>query len=115
MVSDLNKDITNITYNFLNLPEHITVQGKGSISYVYDATGRKLRKSVTEGSTKTTDYVNNIVVENGQIQHGATEDGRFRSSIYTAGTIIFDYFLKDHLGNVRMVLTDEFSLRAIQH
>lgn len=107
MVSDLNKDITNITYNFLNLPEHITVQGKGSISYVYDATGRKLRKSVTEGSTKTTDYVNNIVVENGQIQHGATEDGRFRSSIYTTGTIIFDYFLKDHLGNVRMVLTDE--------
>ena len=90
-----------------NLPEHITVQGKGSISYVYDATGRKLRKSVTEGSTKTTDYVNNIVVENGQIQHGATEDGRFRSSIYTTGTIIFDYFLKDHLGNVRMVLTDE--------
>ncbi len=107
MVSDLNKDITNITYNFLNLPEHITVQGKGSISYVYDATGRKLRKSVTEGSTKTTDYVNNIVVENGQIQHGATDDGRFRSSIYTTGTIIFDYFLKDHLGNVRMVLTDE--------
>jgi hypothetical protein len=59
IVSDGNKKISSITYNHLNLPGTITVIGKGSIDYVYDATGNKLKKVVHEQgqSDKATLYV----------------------------------------------------------
>ena len=44
LTSDYNKNITFITYNFLNLPNVITITGKGTITYTYDAAGNKLRK-----------------------------------------------------------------------
>lgn len=44
MLVDKNKDITAVTYNYLNLPQTIEVKGKGSIEYVYDALGNKLKK-----------------------------------------------------------------------
>jgi hypothetical protein len=37
MNADANKNISSIQYNYLNLPSVITVTGKGTISYVYDA------------------------------------------------------------------------------
>ena len=37
--TDANKSISNITYNYLNLPEQISVTGKGTITYIYDALG----------------------------------------------------------------------------
>lgn len=50
---DHNKDISNITYNYLNLPSLITVtpndsvgtSGKGTITYTYDSAGNKLKKT----------------------------------------------------------------------
>ncbi len=59
MVTDLNKSINGttgmdvvsggaITYNHLNLPAVITVAGKGTITYTYDAAGNKLQKTVAE-------------------------------------------------------------------
>ncbi len=62
---DLNKGITTITYNFLNLPEIITMTG-GSIRYYYDATGRKVSKVVTEGADTTVrSYEGGFEYENG--------------------------------------------------
>lgn len=43
MTSDLNKGITNIQYNFLNLPSKVTFSNGGTVTYFYDATGRKLK------------------------------------------------------------------------
>ena len=107
---DLNKDIgtssaSGITYNHLNLPDSITVAGKGTIKYVYDALGNKLKKITTEGSKVTTtlylfgNYVNDT------LQYLPQEEGRIR---YNPDSARFenDYFIKDHLGNVRLVLTD---------
>ena len=34
MITDANKDITNISYNHLNLPTQVTFTGQGSIAYV---------------------------------------------------------------------------------
>ena len=42
--------------------------------------------------------------ENNVLQFFAHEEGRIRKK---GNDYVFDYFLKDHLGNVRMVLTDE--------
>jgi len=107
---DKNKDISYIHYNYLNLPDSIVVTGKGNIKYVYDAAGNKLKKITTEGSKITTtlylfgNYVNDT------LQYIAHEEGRIRmlpSSGGAGGGLVYDYFIKDHLGNVRMVLTEE--------
>ena len=45
LIKDLNKGISSITYNFLNLPELITT-AQGTIRFYYDATGRKVGKVV---------------------------------------------------------------------
>jgi RHS repeat-associated protein len=103
---DNNKVISSIHYNYLNLPDTITVTGKGTIIYVYNAAGIKLEKKVIEGSITTiTDYINGFEYRNDTLQQIAHEEGRIRSKADTA--FVYDYFIKDHLGNVRTVLTDE--------
>jgi len=107
---DNNKNIQGITYNYLNLPQKITTD-KGAVEYVYDAAGNKLKKIVTEGTiTKTTLYLGGAVFQDDTLQFVAHEEGRIRitqNPQLTTQNFAFDYFLKDHLGNVRMVLTDE--------
>ena len=118
MVKDYNKDIkgtggaNGIIYNHLNLPQLITIVNKGSIEYTYDAGGNKLKKTVHENGRpdKTTAYINGFVYENDTLQFFGHEEGRvrFKPAVgNTAAGLAFDYFLKDHLGNVRMVLTEE--------
>ncbi|MBS1919591.1 MAG: hypothetical protein JST17_05015 [Bacteroidetes bacterium] len=103
---DKNKDITLIHYNFLNLPDSIVVTGKGNIKYTYDAAGNKLKKITTEGAKVTTtlylygNYVNDT------LQFLPTEEGRVRFNVANS-SLQYDYFIKDHLGNIRMVLTEQ--------
>lgn len=106
LILDNNKDIATIRYNHLNLPDSIVVTGKGTIKYVYDAGGNKLKKITTEGSTTTTTLylVGNYV--NDKLQFVGTEEGRARIN-QDSNLVVYDYMLKDHLGNVRMVLTEE--------
>lgn len=112
---DKNKDITSITYNYLNLPEVITINGKGSIEYVYDAAGTKLKKIVHESNQpdKTTLYLVGTY-ENDVLQFLPFEEGRIRLEKATTATctalpdrFVFDYFIKDQLGNIRMVLSEQ--------
>ncbi|GAB3423661.1 DUF6443 domain-containing protein [Niabella aquatica] len=104
LILDKNKSISSIAYNILNLPEIITVAGKGTITYLYDAAGNKLRKKVIEGSSqKITDYVGGMLFENNTLQFVSTEEGRARLE---NGVWKFDYFLRDHLGNTRVVVND---------
>ena len=84
----------------------ITVTGKGAIAYTYDAAGNKLKKVTTEGSTTTTTlYLFGIYV-NDTLQFLPQEEGRIRYNAQSS-TFTYNYFLKDHLGNTRMVLTEE--------
>ncbi|CAL1516428.1 hypothetical protein MMC2321_00150 [Chitinophaga sp. MM2321] len=118
---DLNKSISSITYNHLNLPQSISITGKGTITYQYDAAGTKLRKIVTDNTVTpakvtTTDYIGGFVYQNDTLQFAGHEEGRIRA-IFKPGFPVgykYDYFVKDHLGNVRMVLTEqtEFSMYA---
>ncbi|MET0463080.1 MAG: DUF6443 domain-containing protein [Chitinophagaceae bacterium] len=111
LTSDLNKAISSITYNHLNLPSVITVTGKGTISYTYDALGKKIKKETVDntGSSPkitTTLYADGIVYENDALQFIGHEEGRIRLK-NPDNSFQYDYMLKDHLGNVRMVLTEE--------
>ncbi len=105
LIKDQNKGIASISYDILNLPEQIVVANKGTISYTYDAAGNKLSKTVNETgqATKTTQYLGGMIFENNVLQHVATEEGRVRLA---SGQWRYDYFLKDHLGNVRVMLND---------
>jgi len=123
---DLNKDIGDATtegirYNHLNLPFEITVLNnndeKGKITYIYDALGNKLEKRVKDNTNptnpfKNTTYIGGFVYESDKLQFLSHEEGRIRLKETLINNtpvkeFIFDYFLKDHLGNVRMVLTEE--------
>ena len=53
MASDANKNISGIVYNYLNLPERIMVTGNGTVSYIYDASGKKLQKTAVDGVVTT--------------------------------------------------------------
>jgi hypothetical protein len=121
LTKDLNKAISSITYNYLNLPELITVTGKGTIRFVYDAAGNKLQKIVTDNTTSpsrtiTTDYIDGFIYQHtGSTAHDTlqffpTEEGRVRyvpAHGSTAAYYTYDYFIKDHLGNTRVVLTEQ--------
>ncbi|WP_052308564.1 RHS repeat domain-containing protein [Solitalea canadensis] len=98
LLTDSKKGIT-LTYNYLNLPNTVAVNGTPSITYIYDATGRKLRR--IEGG-KNNDYVDGIHYEqSGTLAFIQTEEGR---AIPNVSSYIYEYNLSDHLGNVRVSL-----------
>lgn len=106
LISDTNKGIQSITYNYLHLPEIITMNTGDQILYSYDALGQKLRKTVREGAgTNVTDYSGGNHYENGVLNFFQHAEGRV---LYTNPTTIsYEYNLTDHLGNVRLVLDDQ--------
>ncbi|RBL88136.1 DUF6443 domain-containing protein [Chitinophaga flava] len=110
---DLNKDISSIRYNHLNLPAVIT-SGKGDIIYQYDALGNKVQKIVTDKTTTpvqtiTTSYIGSSLYQNDTLKFLGHEEGRVRLKYKTGNppAYVYDYFVKDHLGNTRLVLTEE--------
>jgi RHS repeat-associated protein len=118
LTSDKNKGISGVVYNYLNLPKTITVTGKGTISYIFDNGGNKMAKTtvdntVSGGKTTTTGYAAGFVYVNDTLQLMSEEEGRARWAFhkYTNGTSGYgfehDFFEKDHLGNTRVVLTQQ--------
>ena len=111
LIKDQNKNIESITYNVLNQPVTITVTKKGTITYQYDALGNRLRKTVVDilvspSRTIVTDYIGGLIYRQDTLQYILHEEGRIRP-VYQANATTqytYDYFEKDHLGNVRVVL-----------
>ncbi|MDN5214953.1 DUF6443 domain-containing protein [Fulvivirgaceae bacterium BMA12] len=103
MTSDLNAEITDITYNIFNLPEKITV-GKASgdiyINNKYDALGNKLRMEVEENSNivMSIDYTNGVHYVDGQLAYVRTSEGRI---LRYGSNYEHEYALTDHQGNIR--------------
>ncbi|WP_378187392.1 DUF6443 domain-containing protein [Aquimarina sp. W85] len=108
MISDANKGITKITYNHLNLPDTVTVNSTthtGNITYIYDATGAKLKKISTDGSSFTTEYAGNYIYENGELKFFNQPEGYIEPSTVSGYDYIYQY--KDHLGNIRLSYLDK--------
>lgn len=101
---DKNKGILSITYNYLNLPTSISKTGGTRIEYQYDAQGNKQRQLyfINGSLTKTTDFIGNFVYENNVPVWASYDEGRM--VLNNTGAAIFnEAYLKDHLGNVRVV------------
>ncbi|MFT3910919.1 MAG: DUF6443 domain-containing protein [Ferruginibacter sp.] len=105
-------------FNFLDKPDSMVIAGKSGTHYYYDAGGSTLRKQVndyTSGSLVSKNYVymSGFVYMNDTLQYLLTEEGSIKyakkrnsanGSTYYAYE--YDYFIKDHQGNVRTVLTE---------
>ncbi|WP_299249070.1 DUF6443 domain-containing protein [uncultured Aquimarina sp.] len=126
MIADKNKDISSITYNHLNLPERIEFVSlipsqQKRIDYIYDATGVKLRKVVTNyPSSNTTEYAGNYLYESNYsigLPPGPNNSdekvlkffNHQEGYIEPNGNGEFDYIYqyKDHLGNIRISYSDK--------
>lgn len=103
MKTDVNKGITAIDYNNLNLPIKIT-KGSGIIEYVYDAAGVKQRKIV---SGITTDYAGGFQYENDVLQFFSQPEGYVYKN---NGVFEYIYQYKDHLGNVRLSFNKDLTI-----
>ncbi|WP_157498089.1 RHS repeat-associated core domain-containing protein [Formosa sp. Hel1_33_131] len=126
MTVDKNKNITSITYNYLNLPKQIQFDNTspltdGTISYVYDATGVKIEKSVSQvgSGTTFTQYAGNHiykktvpVVNNPnpptyefKLEFISQPEGYIEPNATGGFDYIYQY--KDHLGNIRLSYKQE--------
>ena len=112
LTKDLNKGITGISYNCLNLPNAVTFSDGSTITYTYGADGTKLRTVHKIGSaTTTTDYCGNVVYENGVQKMLLTEEGY----VNLTGTQQYHYYLKDHQGNNRVVINQSGTVEETNH
>ena len=111
VIKDLNKNIADIQYNYLNLPNRIEFEDGSSISYLYDAAGTKLRvvHSIA-GNTTTTDYCGNVIYENGIPKTLLTDAG-----FVSLSDSKYHYYLQDHQGNNRVVVSQNGTVEEVNH
>jgi RHS repeat-associated protein len=122
MIKDMNKGISSMTYNILNLPRKMDIKSpvaEAHNEYIYSASGRKLKviqqwkvPVPTQSAdpdikidilppppqAKTIDYVGNKIYEDGVLKMMLTDNGYFdclENKYY--------FYIRDHLGNNRIV------------
>ena len=111
LTKDLNKGISTITYNVLNLPNMVTFSDGSTIAYTYGADGTKLKTVHKTGSTTTTtDYCGNVVYENDVQKLLLTDEG-----YVTLSDGKYHYYLKDHQGNNRVVINQSGTVEETNH
>lgn len=104
LVSDRNKEISEIKYNYLNLPSEIK-QGSNSIKYYYTPDGNKVRK-ILENSfgTHITTLINDFEYENDNFSILKHSEGYVTKN---GNNYNYTFIFKDHLGNNRISFEDK--------
>ncbi len=139
LVSDYNKGITKINYNFLNLPSVLQFKQGHTIQYTYDASGVKrkvkytavkegINVNVSMGSLvpltggqisyiTVDDYCGNVVYsgEGTSVNRILTPEGYLKQRYETSGDWVYIYSLKDHLGNVRLEFDQTGVVKGYTH
>lgn len=122
VTKEADKGIVSIDYNLLNLPERITFKNGNSISYQYSGKGEKLMVAYKTAPTMvsplsetmnlgsllapdsyvydTLSYCGNFIYRNGRLLRVLNEKG---FATPTSNSYDLHYFVKDYLGNVRVV------------
>jgi RHS repeat-associated protein len=99
---DRNKNIDQIIYNRLNLPQSVEFADGDKIEYIYDASGNKQVRIVSGSESDLTYYMGTFEYQNGSLSQIFTDEGRIR---YDGSNYFYDYYLSDHLGNTRAIFT----------
>ena len=92
----------NVYYNKLNLPKKVSFDDGRKVEYTYDASGvkrRMLRYNDDRTVVDTVDYAGSIIYKNGKFDYLLTGEGRVTKP---TGGFVYEYHLKDHLGNTRV-------------
>jgi GH24 family phage-related lysozyme (muramidase) len=128
-ITDLNKGISDLTYNLLNLPKKMDIKSpvaEARNEYIYSANGQKL-KVIRKWNpaylltpqigtdinvdkltlTKTIDYTGNKIYEDGALKLILTDNGYLD---YVENKYYF--YVRDHLGNNRVVT--DLNLQSVQ-
>lgn len=103
LISDDNKGIESITYNYLNLPVEIVFTGDHKVNYLYDASGRKLRMTITyaDHTVETFNYSGGVIYHDQDLE--SIEFGVGRVVKKPDHHFYYQYYMTDHLGNIRQV------------
>jgi RHS repeat-associated protein len=111
---DLNKGITAISYNVLNLPNTVTKDANNSIKYVYTASGEKVMQATkVNGTTTTRFYAGLFEYDNLKALSLLKMDEGIVTK--TNNAYVYEYYLKDHLGNTRITFTPGTSGPVLAH
>lgn len=102
-----------IQYNLLNLPSKTTFSDGGSINYQYSASGMKqmVWGSAPGQGSKSQFYLGNYVYSNGVKQ--LLVDGGYVT--FSGTTPQYHFYVKDHLGNNRMVVNASGTVEQVSH
>ena len=105
LTRDVARNISIHYHNWSNLPYSIKF-AKGRLSYTYGRNGFKTGKQAFNEYNQIIldeQYFDDLVTHRGRPERILHDDGYVE--IGSQGEIVFYYYLKDHLGNVRVVLT----------
>lgn len=122
MTQALLDNIGLIDYNLLKLPQQITVMGTDQqiISIIYSATGEKLSRSVNGPhiilNSISRIYMGPIILENDEPSLLLFDGGFITiSSGITGYTGTYHFFVKDHQGNIRAIVSEDGDLERTYH
>lgn len=139
LTKDLNRGICGIEYNCLNLPLGVDFTDGSRITYTYDGGGRKLRTDhyinpltasvpqLAEGTGSAgdgalvhtwTDYCGNKVYENDTLRMSLFDGGYVSYDVKAdapSSSTSYHYYVKDHLGNNRVVLGENGETEQVNH
>ena len=106
VISDSKKQIDSIRYNLVGLPNIIKFSNGKSLTYLYNAAGSKLQRIIKQGSSvlESRSYIGGIEYVDTTLQFIQTTEGR---AIPNGTSFSMEYFLTDHLGNVRALIGDK--------
>ncbi len=107
LIADQHKEIVNIEYNVLNLPETITFDDGRKIAYSYTADGKKLSQQtiLPDGSIDSEkDYLDNIVYASQLLEYINTAEGYIEPE--NTQNFTYSYQHKDQVGNIRASFSD---------
>lgn len=112
---DSNRGITNIAYNFQDMPEQVVKGSDGDVQNIYTADGILLQKIISDNVNSTVDtfhYWGPFVYKNDSLQMVMHETGRAR---YVDTGYAYDYFVQDHLGNVRTIVKGKLTYDTLEY
>lgn len=112
LIKDLNKGITRIEYNSLNLPLRLEFDNGHIVEYHYGGDGTKYQVSHKDTTKNVIDYCGNVIYENTNIKKILTKEGFITIE---DSNPVYHYYISDHLGSHRVVLREDSLVEQVNH